>query len=105
MVGIHGLGGIGKTTIAKAVYNRVSNLFDGSSFLMNVREKSGTDRSIIELQEQLLFEILGSQEFKVHNTSKGINMIEERLSSKKILLILDDVDKLGQVDILLGKCD
>uniref|UniRef100_A0A7N2MV84 TIR domain-containing protein n=1 Tax=Quercus lobata TaxID=97700 RepID=A0A7N2MV84_QUELO len=105
VVGIHGLGGIGKTTIAKAVYNRVSNLFDGSSFLMNVKENSGTDCSIIKLQEQLLFEILGSQEFKVHNTSKGINMIKERLSSKKILLILDDVDKLGQVENFLGKCD
>ncbi|XP_050260320.1 disease resistance protein RPV1-like isoform X5 [Quercus robur] len=105
MVGIHGLGGIGKTTIAKAVYNRVADLFDGSSFLMNVRENSGTDSSIIKLQEQLLSEILGSKELKVHSTSRGINVIEERLSSKKILLILDDVDKLGQVENFLGKCD
>ena len=105
VVGIHGLGGIGKTTIAKVVYNRAANQFEGSSFLMNVRENSRTDCSIIELQEQLLFEILGSKEFKVHSTSRGINVIKERLSCKKILLILDDVDKLGQIENFLGKCD
>ncbi|KAK9989844.1 hypothetical protein SO802_030083 [Lithocarpus litseifolius] len=105
VVEIHGLGGIGKTTIAKAVYNRVADQFEGKSFLMNVRENSRTDCSIIELQEQLLFEILGSKEFKVHITSRGINVIKEKLSCKKILLILDDVDKLGQVENFLGKCD
>ncbi|XP_075674248.1 TMV resistance protein N-like [Castanea sativa] len=105
VVGIHGLGGIGKTTIAKDVYNRVADLFEGSSFLMNVRENSRTDCSIIKLQEQLLSEILGSKEFKVRSTSRGINVIKERLSRKKILLILDDVDKLGQVENFLGKCD
>ncbi|XP_075674234.1 TMV resistance protein N-like [Castanea sativa] len=105
VVGLLGLGGIGKTTIAKDVYNRVADLFEGSSFLMNVRENSRTDCSIIKLQEQLLFEILGSKEFKVRSTSRGINVIKERLSRKKILLILDDVDQLGQVENFLGKCD
>ena len=105
VVGIHGLGGIGKTTIAKAVYNRAIDQFEGSSFLMNVRENSRTDCSIIELQEQLLSGILRSKEFKVRYTSRGINVIKERLSCKKILLILNDVDKLGQIENFLGECD
>ena len=32
-------------------------------------------------------------------------MIKERLSCKKILLILNDVDKLGQIENFLGECD
>ena len=49
MVVIHGLPGIGKTTIAKTVYNRIANHFDGSSFLENVRETLKTDDGIIKL--------------------------------------------------------
>ena len=55
MVGIHGLGGIGKTTIAKAIYNRIFEHFEGSCFLEDVREKSKTNDGMIQLQEKLLF--------------------------------------------------
>ncbi|XP_030938860.1 TMV resistance protein N-like [Quercus lobata] len=58
MVGIHGLGGIGKTTIAKAIYNRIFEHFEGSCFLENVRENSRTNDGIIQLQEKLLSNIL-----------------------------------------------
>ena len=105
MVGIYGLGGIGKTTIAKAVYNKIADRFEGCSFLMNVRENSRSPNSIIQLQEKLLFEILGEPDLKVDNVSKGINVIKERLCHIKVLLILDDVDKLDQIENLLGNCD
>ena len=105
VVGIHGLPGVGKTTIAKAVYNKISKHFDGSSFLMNVRENLGTDASIITLQEQLLYDILGDGNWRVGNKFKGINLIRERLRYKKVFLILDDVDDSTRIENLLGKCN
>ena len=105
MVGIHGLVGIGKTTIAKAIYNRIVDHFEGSCLLENVREKSRTNDGIIQLQENLLSKILLDKHLKVDSVVKGINMIQEKLHSKMILLILDDVDKSKQIENLLGLCD
>ena len=42
---------------------------------------------------------------KVGNKFRGINLIKERLSCKRILLVIDDVDKWVQVENLLGGCD
>ena len=105
MVGIHGLVGIGKTTIAKAIYNRIFHHFEGRSFLENVRERSKTNEGIIKLQETLLFEFSRDTNLKVCNTASGTSRINESLCRKRVLIILDDVDELDQVEKLLGKCD
>ena len=105
MVGIHGLGGIGKTTIAKAVYNRIVDHFEGSCFLEDVRETSRTKNGIIQLQEKLLSTILRDRHLKVDSVPQGINLIMKRLRNKRVLLILDDVDKSKHIENLLEKCD
>ena len=101
MVGIYGIGGIGKTTIAMAFYNDVSSRFDGSSFLRGVGEKS--KGGLLELQKKLLEDILKCQSPKFSDTSKGINVIKERLRMKRVLIVLDDVDELEQLENLAGK--
>ncbi|CAL8988626.1 unnamed protein product [Prunus brigantina] len=102
MVGIWGTSGIGKTTIAKAMWNAIAYKFEGSCFLSNVRDNSMSDGDLIKLQKYLLHQILGG-EWKICNVDEGIGVIKERLSHKKILLILDDVnDELKQLDNLAG---
>lgn len=102
-IGIYGIGGIGKTTLAKTVYNHISNQFEGSAFIANVREISSNRFGIVQLQEALLSEILNCREFKVGNKDRGINLIKNRLCSKKVLIILDDVDSLEQLESLAGE--
>ncbi|KAF5469519.1 hypothetical protein F2P56_013584, partial [Juglans regia] len=59
MLGIFGTGGIGKTTISKDIYNRISSQFEGSCFLKNIRETSKRAGGVIQLQNTLLSTILG----------------------------------------------
>jgi len=104
MIGIHGMGGVGKTTLALALYNLIAGCFDGSCFLGNVREKSNKD-GLEHLQSILLSKILGEKDIKLACKHEGISMIQRRLQQKKVLLILDDVDRCEQLQALAGSPD
>ncbi|XP_010063509.2 disease resistance protein RUN1 isoform X1 [Eucalyptus grandis] len=101
---IHGMSGIGKTTLAKVVFNQIASQFQGCSFLSDVREFSQQGK-IVKLQNRLLFDILKSQSIKVHDTDSGINMIRGRCCHKKVLIVLDNLDKKDQLEKLAGKCN
>ncbi|KAJ6857980.1 hypothetical protein NC652_040496 [Populus alba x Populus x berolinensis] len=103
IVGIHGIAGIGKTTIAKAVFNKLYFGFEGSSFLLDVKEVSDKPNGLVELQERLLHDILKPHVWKVSNVYEGMNLIKERLHRKKILVVFDDVDKREQLEALMGE--
>nr|BCM78833.1 candidate crown gall disease resistance protein 4 [Malus hybrid cultivar] len=97
VVGIWGTSGIGKTTIAKDVYNAIAHKFEGSCFLADVSETSASREGLIQLQKTLLSKILGGAELNFVNAHEGTSLIKNRLRQKKILLILDDVDKLERL--------
>ncbi|CAL0322327.1 unnamed protein product [Lupinus luteus] len=105
MVGIYGIGGIGKTTVARAVYNLISDQYEGLCFLSDIREKAINKHGLVQLQETLLSEILEENDIKVGDVNRGIPIIKRRLQQKKVLLILDDVDKLVQLKALAGRYD
>ncbi|XP_031122745.1 uncharacterized protein LOC116025601 isoform X10 [Ipomoea triloba] len=102
-IGICGMGGIGKTTIATCVFNKFSYQFDGACFLVDIRQ-----HNVIELQKTLLTKILKerSEVIEINNAQDGIGKIKRRLKEKKVLIVLDDVDnKLEQLDKLAGGGD
>ncbi|XP_027352151.1 TMV resistance protein N-like [Abrus precatorius] len=102
-IGIWGMGGIGKTTISRAVYEAIQGNFEVSCFLENVREVSETN-GLFHMQRQLLSRLnISSGDF--YDLYDGKKIICNSLCKKKVLLVLDDVNEANQLENLAGKQD
>ncbi|XP_039170322.1 disease resistance protein RPV1-like [Eucalyptus grandis] len=100
-IGIWGMGDMGKTTVARAVFDKIHGQFDdGCCFLANVREIS-KKIGLVYLQNQFLSDILQDDNLRIKDDHRGTNMIKERLQHKKVLIILDDVDEKEQLEKLV----
>ena len=99
IIGVWGMGGIGKTTLARVVFHMVSKKFEGCCFLPSVREVFEKD-GLLPLQQQLITKILNES---IQDVDEGVFVIKNRLRHKRILLVLDDVNQLDQLKKLVGK--
>ncbi|XP_060671636.1 TMV resistance protein N isoform X2 [Ziziphus jujuba] len=103
-IGIWGMGGIGKTTLAQQVYSSNFNKFEATAFVTNVREEYNKSGTLIHLQKLLHRQLLDI-EGNINNEDMGAKVLRRRLSSIKVLIVLDDVDQLAQVEKLVGNAD
>nr|GEX02493.1 Toll/interleukin-1 receptor (TIR) domain-containing protein [Tanacetum cinerariifolium] len=103
MIGIKGMGGAGKTTTARAVFDHLSHDFEAKSFVENVREVSNASMfGLKNLQEQVLSNVL-KEKVTLDSVNDGKNMMKRMMCGKKVLLVLDDVDHIEQLKALAGE--
>ncbi|KAH9781651.1 Disease resistance-like protein DSC1 [Citrus sinensis] len=100
ILGIWGIGGVGKTTISRVIFNKISRNFEGSCFLQNVREESQSPGGLARLQQKLFKEVL-----KDVSVIPDIDFNFRRLSRRKVLIVLDDVTSFRQIKSLIRVSD
>ncbi|CAH1431609.1 unnamed protein product [Lactuca virosa] len=98
MIGVWGIGGAGKTTLASSIYDEICRQFDGCCFIPNIREESSR-HGLGKLEEDIL------SKMGVNRVGGGRWVINNRFHHRKVLIVLDDVDHLGQLKALAGSHD
>ncbi|KAF8029734.1 hypothetical protein BT93_E2228 [Corymbia citriodora subsp. variegata] len=101
IVGIYGTAGIGKTTIAKAIYDRLSSYFDRCSFLTEIGETAQNVGGIQFVQTKLISDIL-ERDCNAASIKGGIKFFLDVFRSIKVLIVLDDVEKQSHLNDLVG---
>ncbi|XP_016509073.1 TMV resistance protein N [Nicotiana tabacum] len=104
ILGIWGMGGLGKTTIARAIFDTLSHKFEAACFLMDIKENEKRHQ-LYSLQNTLLSELLRRKDDYVNNKDDGKRMIPDKLCSKKVLIVLDDIDHKDHLEYLAGNLD
>ncbi|KAF8039875.1 hypothetical protein BT93_B2173 [Corymbia citriodora subsp. variegata] len=101
IIGIYGTDGIGKTTLAKAVYDRISSCFDSCSFLAEVEETTQNPSGIQFWQTKLICDIL-EQDRDDPSFDERIEDFLDIFREMKVLIVIDDVEKQSHLRAIVG---
>ncbi|XP_020149766.4 disease resistance protein RGA5-like [Aegilops tauschii subsp. strangulata] len=89
-ISIVGVGGLGKTTLTKAVYEKIKTQFDCVAFV-----PMGQNPDIKKVFKDLLYGLDNEKFSDIHNTTRDENLLIKQISDylvhKRYLIVIDDI--------------
>ncbi|WVZ03030.1 hypothetical protein V8G54_023836 [Vigna mungo] len=98
------MGGIGKTTLARVLYERIYHQYDFHCFIDDV-SKIYRDSSSLGVQKQLISQSLNEKNLEISNSFEGTCLMWSRLHNVRALVVLDNVDEVEQLRMFTGNRD
>ncbi|KAG0564114.1 hypothetical protein KC19_8G084000 [Ceratodon purpureus] len=87
IVGLVGMGGVGKTTLSKALFNTERRNYDKCCYLENVKSHS----NLVIFQKQLLRGLCDESWNENEDPKEYLQKIRLCIQTKKVLVVIDDV--------------
>ncbi|PON53731.1 TIR-NBS-LRR-like protein [Trema orientale] len=103
VLGFHGMGGVGKTTLAKALFNKLVGHFELHSFIPNMGEVSAHLDGQILLQNKLIHDLSNGSYPPVNDVREGFTAIKRVVYEKRVLVVLDDVEHVRHLNALMSE--
>ena len=74
MVSVVGVGGLGKTTLARAVYDKLKSQYDCGAFV-----SIGRDHDLVKVFKDILFHLDSENHKDIHSTERGVDLLIHQL--------------------------
>ena len=101
VMGLYGMGGVGKTTLVKRVFNKLQLGYIDTTCFVEVGKHAG-ELQLQQAQRQMLKDLCGIDR-EVSSVDAGRAELSSRLSSARVLLVIDNIWRADQLRALLVK--
>ncbi|CAA7057297.1 unnamed protein product [Microthlaspi erraticum] len=104
IIGIWGMPGVGKTTVAGEIFRRLAPGYDSCYFLQDFHLMYQT-KGLSHLRDEFFSKLYGEEKLVIDACDTNPSFLKDRFRSKSVLVVIDDVSNARDAEALVGGFD